>query len=132
MNRSNRPKASNQSDKETDMLRKTILASAASLLLAAGMAYAANESCFPSGANECGPAAGEAPTTSVERAAPAGKLYGESCFPSGSSECGPAAGQAPTTAYQRPVGATGSAAGGEVPMRVLVPGWNQRGSGIDD
>ena len=113
------------------MLRKTILAGAVTLLMA-GMAYAANESCFPSGSNECGPAAGEAPTTSVERAAPTGPLYGESCFPSSASDCGPRAGEAPTTSYQRPMGATGGAGGGAVPVEVMTPGWNQPGSRIDD
>ena len=54
------------------MLRKkiaiAIIAGAGSLLLAGGMASAADESCFPSSSSECGVEWGTTPTTSYERA----------------------------------------------------------------
>ena len=122
------------------MLRKkiaiAIIAGAGSLLLAGGMASAADESCFPSSSSECGVEWGTTPTTLYERpAVPAGPAgaAAESCFPSSSSECGVEWGTTPTTSYERaPVGATGiGAAGGETgPVEVLTPGYEF--SPIDD
>ena len=106
------------------MLRKSIIAGAASLLLAAGTAYAA-ESCFPSATSDCGPAAGEAPTTSYDRALPSSAGARGDCFPTSASECGPVAAEAPTTSYERPaVGATRAGAAGAVmgPVEVMTPG----------
>ena len=105
------------------MLRKLSMAVIATALTA-GMAYAAEQSCFPSSVSECGPEAGTTPTTSNARPAAMQENADASCFPITANECGPVPG-APTGQYDRPaVGGTGGeAAMGEVrtPGHGLAP-----------
>ena len=109
------------------MLRKILITGAASLVLSAGMAVA-QMSPYPGGANEVGPAAGEAPTTTLPFGpTPAWirEMKTPGTFPSAANEA-PVYGEAPTTSIDRTaVGASSSeGAGGQVgpavPRRMIL------------